>query len=601
MEKFIKNHYRKIIFCSLILLGILSILNAKNDSLIYDEDAHIPAGYSYLTQFDMRLNPEHPPLLKDLAALPLMFLHLNFDVNHQDFWNQNPNDAEWNAGKYFLFNAGNNPDRIIFYSRLPIIFLFLAFSLFVFKWADELAGLHAGLLAFILFAFDPNLLGHNHFVTTDLGIAVFVTLAFYYFIKFLKNPSWINVLTLGFFLTLVQLAKFSSILIFPIFCLSLIIYPLSLTDPKKLKSLAKYWGKFLTAFFISLVLVWIVYYFSTFNMPESKLPEIANYYFNKDNPQTIIVKKILFFLNGSDFFRPMAIYLFGIVRVFQRVAGGNVAYFFGEVSTQGFFSYFPIVFLIKEPIPTLLLIFSALGIGAYWIKSGRFFHHLSLREITAYIRTHITEITLLAFILLYVISSITGRLNIGIRHLFPIFPLIYILTAKAIFEFIKRLKNKRLERLAKVSIITLSGVLILMTVHAYPGYTSYFNELVGGPKNGYRYVTDSNADWGQDLKRLENFLEEHPEIENIHIDYFGLADLQYYIKTPFIPWWKERRPIEPGWYAISALFVQEGIYDSRLSDDQSYRWLKNKTPIYQVGTSILIYKITSPEAALINN
>jgi 4-amino-4-deoxy-L-arabinose transferase-like glycosyltransferase len=95
--------------------------------------------------------------------------------------------------------------------------LSLILGLFIFKWTRELAGIGAGLFALILYAFDPNILGHNHYVTTDLGIAAFVVFAFYYFLRFIKDPTWKNVFILGIFLSLVQLAKFSSILILPIF------------------------------------------------------------------------------------------------------------------------------------------------------------------------------------------------------------------------------------------------------------------------------------------------------------------------------------------------------------------------------------------------
>lgn len=629
MKKIFQNHYKKIIIFSLALTVFLSILNAKNDSMIYDEDAHIPAGYSYLKTFDMRLNPEHPPLLKDLAALPLLFLDLNFDTT-QDFWEQNANDAQWNAGKYFLFNASNNPEKIIFWSRLPIILIFIFLALFIFKWTWEISSLGAALLAFILFTFDPNILGHNHYVTTDLGIAAFITFVFYYFVKFLKDPSWKNIYWLAGFLALVQLTKFSSVLIFPVFGLILFFYSFSLlarhsqnnTFKFKLKTFGKYLGKFLVAFAISLIVVWIAYFLSTFNMPKEKLPEIVNHYFDKDNIQAIYAKKVLFTLNENAFFRPLAIYLFGIVRVFQRVAGGNVTYYFGQVSTEGFLSYFPVVFLLKTPLPTLIFIFSAIGIALY-----NFFHRFRknpenqkaslFSRFTAFVRTHVLESLMLLFIFVYFLTSITGRLNIGLRHLFPVFPFIFILTAKTIFAFIKKLHTRKQTRLAYGIVIALGSLLILNTLNAYPSYVSYFNFLAGGSKNGYHYVTDSNADWGQDLKRLKNWIEEYnhcalqadptkcsagkyPIVQNelitkIRVDYFGLADLNYYLGKYYEPWWGSRRPLETGYYAISTLFLQESIYDTRKSDIESYRWLKNKKPYYQVGTSLLIYKISNAD------
>ena len=633
MKSFFQRHYKKIIIFSLALTIVISVLNAKNDSLIYDEDAHIPAGYSYLKTFDMRLNPEHPPLLKDLSAFPLLFINPKFDTS-QDFWEQNPNDAQWNSGKSFLFESGNDPDQIIFWSRLPIILIFVLLAIFIFKWTWEISSLGAALLAFILFTFDPNILGHNHYVTTDLGIAAFITFVFYYFIKFIKDPNWKNVWLLGIFLALVQLTKFSSVLIFPVFGLILIIFALTKIAPHKKETTLKfrfsnlweYLWKFIVAFGISIIIIWIAYFFTTFNMPEEKLPQIVNHYFEKENVLSVNAKKVLFSLNENPVLRPMAIYLFGIIRVFQRVAGGNITYFIGQISTQGFFSYFPVVFLLKTPITTLILIFSAIALALY-----SFFKNLKedskinkiwslsyvSTRVSTFVRTRTIESLLFLFIFIYCFTSITGRLNIGLRHLFPIFPFIYILTAKTIFKFLKKIKFRIEKRLAYGIVIALAGILILETIAVYPNYTSYFNYLAGGPKNGYHYVTDSNADWGQDLKRLKNWIGEYnhcamqPEpqkcnsnkypidsknpITKIRVDYFGLADLNYYLGEYYEPWWASRRPIEEGYYAISTLFLQEGIYDTRKADHESYRWLKNKKPFYQVGTSILIYKIDSED------
>ena len=628
MHKFFQEKYKLIILLFLIVTVTISVICAAEDTMIYDEDAHIPAGYSYLKTFDMRLNPEHPPLIKDLAALPLLFFNPQptFDTS-KPFWNENANDAQWDAGKEFLFQSGNNPDKIIFWSRLPIILLFVILSLFIFKWTKELAGIGAGLLAFTLFLFDPNILGHNHFVTTDLGIAAFITFAFYYFIRFIKEPNWKNVFILGIFLTLVQLAKFSAVLIFPIFGLVLIVYPIvkkaraAKNDNLnfKLKNFGEYLGKFLVAFIISIIIIWIAYYFTTFNMPEEKLPEIVNHYFRLDDYslKTTYARQFIFALNQYDFLRPMAVYFFGIARVFQRVGGGNVTYFLGQVSTHGFYSYFPLVFLIKEPIASLALMLGALGITGLGIF--RITKRKTIQELVDYVRSRIAELSMLAFILLYVFTSIVGRLNIGFRHLFPIFPFIFILTSKVIFDFIKKIEHRRKKNIAYTVVIFITVVLISKTLLAYPFYLSYFNEFADGPKNGYHYVTDSNADWGQDLKRLKKFIDRYNwcpknsldsfckiydpqkgQIDKINLDYFGMVDLDYYLKDSYIPWWKSRRPIEPGWYGISTLFLQEGIYRKDFKDNESYRWLKNKKPFYQVGTSILIYYVTPQEANKIN-
>ena len=185
------------------------------------------------------------------------------------------------------------------------------------------------------------------------------------------------------------------------------------------------------------------------------------------------------------------------------------------------------------------------------------------------------------------------------------------------FQSLKKIKSHKEKLIAYGIVIFLAGILILETLLTYPNYVSYFNALAGGPKNGYRYVTDSNTDWGQDLKRLKNWIQEHnhcamqpnPQkcsdekypidpnqlITKIRVDYFGMADLNYYLGDYFEPWWRSKRPLEPGYYAISTLFLQESIFNLKEKDDASYRWLQNKKPYYQVGTSILIYKISKED------
>ncbi|MFA7209763.1 MAG: glycosyltransferase family 39 protein [Parcubacteria group bacterium] len=599
MKKILEKNHRLIIALILGFMAIVSVLNANNDSLIYDEDAHIPAGYSYLTQHDIRLNPEHPPLLKDLSALPLLFIKPNFDTT-QDFWTKDNADAsQWNAGKNFLFGSGNDPDRIIFLSRLPMILLSLLLGIFIFKWTRELAGITAGIFALVLYAFDPNILGHNHFVTTDLGIAAFVTFSLYYFLRFIKEPTGKNIFLAGLFLGLVQLVKFSSVLLFPVFGLLIVIYPLVKLHREKsqFKVLAGYIWKGLAVFGISLIVVWIGYFANAYAMPQTKLVEIMDHYMKPDDPRplTIHTREIIIGINKYPVFAPLADYVFGVARVFQRVGGGNVTYFMGEISSKGFLSYFPIVFIIKEPLPILFFLFFAASIGLFRIIKSSFTETKNiLRNLTHYLRVNVTEFAMLAFVFIYSATSITGRLNIGLRHLFPILPFIYILIATGIFRFIKQRHNQS-RRIFYLATSLLTLFLIIGTISAYPAYTSYFNPLAGGSNQGYRVVTDSNADWGQDLKRLEIFLTNHPEIGKIKVDYFGMVNLDYYLGSRYEKWWAAKRPIEPGWYAISALFLQEGIYDRTKKDDASYRWLENRTPDYQVGTSILIYHIDSQE------
>lgn len=608
MDKFLKKHYRWVILIIMTFFTVVSVINAKNDSATFDEVAHIPAGYSYITHHDTRLNPEHPPLLKDLIGIPLSFLNLNFDTNNQ-FWsgeglNRIWDDGQWEAGKYLLYGAGNDPQQILFWARLPIILISIVLGLFLFKWGKEIAGTLGGLLVLVLYAFDPNILGHNHYVTTDIGIAAFLTFAFYYFLKFIKNPNWKNVFLGGFFLGLVNLVKFSSLMAYPVLGLILLFYPLvkklshEKSENSKISLRAKvffeYFRKGIVALAISMIVVWIGYSLNTYKMPSEVINRQINFSFPKSDPNklSLYTNQVLTSLNSTEFTKPMAEYSLGVAMVFKRVAGGNGTYFLQNVSAQASRIYFPIVFLIKETIPLLALIVFALIVTLFNIfKSLK--SKEKLKKFSRFLQTGVTEYTLFAFIVLYSFMSITGNLNIGLRHLFPIIPFIYILATKKVFDFIKT-KHVLTKHQLHILLVGVVVWIVAIPVFAYPGYVSYFNESVGGSKNGFKYVTDSNTDWGQDLGRLKNFLDKNPHIDKIRVDYFGGGNPEFYLKDKYISWWDSKRPIEAGWYAISTNSLQTSIYDKRKDAENNYAWTKQYQPVAMIGNSILIFQVTVP-------
>lgn len=608
MEKFLKKHYVWVIVIIMAFFTTVSLLNAKNDSATFDEVAHIPAGYSYITQHDMRLNPEHPPLLKDLIGIPLSFLNLNFDTNNQ-FWsgdglNRIWDDGQWEAGKYLLYGAGNNPEQILFWARLPIILLSIVLGLFLFKWGKELTGTLGGLFVLMLYAFDPNILGHNHYVTTDIGIAAFLTFAFYYILKFVKNPSWKNILLAGLFLGLVNLTKFSSLMAYPILGLVILFYPLvkKLSHSKeenskillRVKTFFEYFGKGIIILTLSMMVVWAGYALNTYKMPKEVIDRQINFSFPTSDPNklSLYTNQVLTTINSSDLMRPMAEYSLGVAMVFKRVAGGNGTYFLQNVSSQASPIYFPFVFIIKETIPFIgLILFSITYTFVQIFKSMR--TKKAKVGFKKFLQASVVEYTLLAFIILYSFLSITGNLNIGLRHLFPIIPFIYLLVTKKVFDFI-RTKHWATKQQLYIILIVISIWITTSAVLAYPGYVSYFNEAAGGSKNGFRYVTDSNTDWGQDLGRLKDYINRDPNIDKIRVDYFGGGNPEYYLGDKYISWWDSKRPVEKGWYAISANALQTSIYNKEKNADNNYAWTEQYQPITMIENSILIYYIDVP-------
>ncbi len=634
------------------LLGIilaasffLTLYASFGDSAIMDELAHIPAGYGYVKYFDYRLNPEHPPLVKIFAALPLAFMDLNFPVDKPS-WKENVND-QWVAGTQFLYESGNDADKIINWARLGPIILTLLLSVLIYVWSRELLGGAWALLPAFLFAFSPTVLSHGHYATTDIGAALGVLLALYFFVKFLHSPSRKHLLFAGVAFGIAQLLKFSNVLLIPYFLFLMAIFYLAsvrrdwreTTPGKYLRRFGiralRYFRSVFVIFAIGLAVIYAVYFVTTVNYPLEKqvadtkliLTSFANRpdvnrescdpYSGVDLKRRVrCLAEINILMAGNKILRPLAEYTLGVLMVLQRTAGGNMAYFLGEVSSVGRWNYFPVVFLLKEPIPSLLLIAAAalftLGGFVKKIKGGG----LRIKTFFDYLGTNFAEFSMAGFVVFYWLYSINGNLNIGVRHLLPTLPLIYILAASGIKKwifaaplnpFLKGLAAKisnLTAALFKLSLKLLFVFLLLVwyaaeTLFAYPNFLSYFNEFGGGVSGGYRYVTDSNYDWGQDLKRLKDWADKNG-VEKIAIDYFGGGNPKYYLgeeKAQY--WWSARgNPKEEGisWLAISANNLQNAKgktakgYERKTVDE--YRWLENPyEPFFRAGASIFVYKL----------
>jgi hypothetical protein len=300
--------------------------------------------------------------------------------------------------------------------------------------------------------------------------------------------------------------------------------------------------------------------------------------------------------NQNSITRSLGTYVFGVMYVKNRVDSGNGAYFMQEVSSNAFPLYFPVAFLTKQTL--IHLFFYIFVITSFFVliyqksnknKTKKISENLiSMRKYTL---KNFVEISLIAFIIFYFYISVKGNLNIGFRHLFPIMPFIYLITARVCVNIYGKLVVKKEIIAIRYVFLALIALMICETIWTFPYYISYFNETVGGPKNGYKIMTDSNADWGQDLKRMEQYLEKHPEIDKIRLHYFGGDRPKNRLGGKFIEWWDSKRPIESGYYAISANHLQGSIYDLTKNDDDSYRWTLNYKPIDQIGTSILIFKV----------
>jgi len=571
----------------LFILFWTALLSMANDSLTFDELAHIPAGYSYLSQQDYRVNPEHPPLIKDLSAVPLLFLNLNFPDNSQNWLQEASAPAWWvqfDLGTELIYQSGNDPQKIIFWARLPMILLLVFLGWFIFKWARKLGGNWAGIGALALFSFCPNLIAHGRLVTTDLGAALGAIIATYFWLKFLKNPSWLNVLFAGIFFGLAMLIKFSLVLLIPFFGVLAIIYPL-LSNKNRIINLKNYLIKAVLAGIIGTVMiVYPVYCLHTLNYPaDQQLRDTAA---DLAPNQIIPLKNLVIWMSDKPIIRPLGQFARGLLMATQRTAFGNTTYFMGKISADAWWYYFPVIYFLKTPLAFHIILWLVLLYLVFSFKKWR-------QKPKELIKNNFTIFALLLFLFIYWLTAIAGNLNIGIRHLMPTIPFVYLLAVLGLKKVLNLSQSKKIWQL-------MIGVLfiwyIVSSLSAFPYYLPYYNEVAGKTENGYLWAVDSNYDWGQDFYSLLAFIEKN-DIQKIHLDYFGGENPEYWLKDKYIKLNPKEIIIgqEPkGWIAVSLNQFMGGVAKPAKNFDQQvdyYAWLKDETPIARAGYSILIYNL----------
>lgn len=576
---------------------LLAVTSVWDDAFIVDEIPHVGAGYSYIAKGDMRLNPEHPPLAKDLAGIALSFLELNdqtaFETN---FWKEDLN-GQWEFGRRLIYNSGNDAELITHTAKIPMLAFFVASAILIFYLANRLYGSRAGLIALTLFSFSPTVLTHARFVTTDVPALFGALFATYFFLRYLQTPHRKNFWLAAVMFGLALLTKFSTFLLAPYFVLLALVYGWVHADRQKFFHAMRYFLNTILIFVVGfVVMVWPVYYFHTWHYPPERQ------YRDTQNLMQSFGKRFLadpvVWASNKPVLRAAAQYGLGLLMVTQRSAGGNTTFFLGEVSRFGWRSYFPIVYFIKEPLAWWGLVIMALLAMMTQVKSLKF----KVKSVENWIKKYFIELAMLLWLAVYWATSIQSTLNIGVRHLLPVYPFTIILVTGQIFRVTEKLKNGGYKKLLTSFYVLLTVLLswyILENIKIYPYYLTYFNQVAGGPSQGYKYVVDSNLDWGQDLKRLSQWLDKN-NISEIELDYFGWADPLYYLgeRYEYLTSTKYTdaqdfiaRNYTNGWLAVSGTFLQgsQGSHDQYKS--VNYLWLQNYIPIAVIGNSIFVYHI----------
>ena len=569
-----------------LILGILAFGSSAGDSLTVDESPHIAAGYSYVVEGDYRLNPEHPPLPKLLSGISIW---VGARLNNQDIsfpnnisaWTDKVN-AQWDMGYAFLFNSGNDANNIIWWARLPTILVsLLGLTYIIYSVFYHTKNKSIALISGFLYAFSTNVIAHGRLVTTDLIASLSFLLVIDIWSRYLKAPSSKNIVYLILAIAFAFLSKFSTILLLPLLVLTGFGY-----------IIIKYWrdkiiltkSLHLIRDFIIIglgvfVLINLVYFVAMRNMSVGTQLQLVRESFPQDNQVSEITKQTLSSIIQFPGLQYFGQYLLGQAMVVQRVGGGNTTFLLGQFTNQSFVEYFPLTYLLKENLVIILSLFSIILSSIFIIPVKLQSKNISW-QVSMLNNWYLINITIM--ILIYWFISIRGNLNLGIRHILPAVILTYIVIAFGIVKILIPLRFTRV--LLSVFLITY----VLSTILSYPNYISNLN-ILAGQDQGYQIFTDSNLDWGQDLKRLNNWTKKQ-NIDTLYIDYFGTADAQYYLpNTKIIPVKSTDGP-QIGYTAISATMLQDSFYQKQNNPGyQEYWWLAWRSPDYIIGNSILIY------------
>ena len=513
---------------ALVFLSVYLVRDhTRDDSLSADEPVHILSGWLEVSGRNAIVNIEHPPVAKMLAGLALHSLSMPPAPANV------PMGARFTEfGHAFLFQNSVSPDAIAAAARAPFLGVLALLLLMMFGGAAVRYGPAAALFALALVALDPNFVAHAGVVHTDVGAALGFLAAVLAAEAARRRPTAIRLAAASLALGLALATKFSAILLLPILLLQSLIAARRETRPGRAAGLAIL--RFAGISAGALLVVLAIYAPLTARMdPEQQRGVIHEMVAGRGAPRLSAAIESL-----VQFSRPLAHYLGGLASVIRQSAvGGGVNYLFGRTSVHGFPLYFFVAFAVKSTI-------------AFLVVTAVVLLSFSRRP-----RVYADEARLFLLpVAVLFLSSIGSAYNIGIRHMLPVYPFLALCGAAVFARAASSEPARRRVGLAAAALTVLPLLSAGELLRIHPHELSYFNVLAGGPEGGRRILSDSNVDWGLDLKRLARELARR-RAESPTIVYFGGDDVLF---RTGVPDFAADPRIRPGLVAISAFHLAVG-------------------------------------------
>ncbi|MFN7939234.1 MAG: glycosyltransferase family 39 protein [Bryobacteraceae bacterium] len=534
-----------------VLIGVLAFVQVRSirlETQTFDEGFDLAAGYSYWKTGDFRINREHPPLGKLINALPLLVLNPSLPLDHPS-WAQEDNVV---FGEQFLYFNRVPADTLLFAGRMMSILTTLIAAFCFALWMRRRFGDTAALIGLTFLCFDPNLIAHGRYVTSDIFVAVFFFFASVTWVRYLEAPSWKMLILAGALTGCALTSKVSALYLLPVFFVLYLLRPGRFSFWHMVGSMAGLVG--------TAVLVVIAVY-----APEVDRLAPATHRYLRGHRQTRMIHEVIerksplsevLVFAGRKLKVQNHSFLVACNMVAVHNATGHPAYVLGKVTQHGAWYYFPVAFAVKTPTAVLLALLGLLAVG---------------------VRRRRPPILWIALVMIpagYFAFSMAGNINIGLRHILPVYLFLYAMLGAVMASWRKWVVG------------ALLVLLMAESLAIHPHYLAFFNWVSGGPGNGPRYLVDSNIDWGQDVVKLRDWMAEQ-KIPRVYLHYFGRTDLTTY-GLPFD--WLPRSADGKEWddvdgYAAVSVTPLMGVY----TPWEELRRVRERPLVAKVGYSIYVF------------
>lgn len=491
---------------------IVSTCHIFND--VIDEPYHIGAGVGMFEARRHAFGIQHPPLPRLVGALPLVWSGVGDDVARNTREVQ-PDLTAFEVGHRVLMHSDLPYWSVLTRARAAMLVFPIIAVLYVYLLGRYVCGPWVGCAAAVMFSTDPTLLGHASWVTTDVAACAGYLAATYHGIRMLARPTRGRAIAAGVALGLAIACKFSC---------ALVVVALAVLALVRFRHLSRLLLPTVFALVTAFFTLWTTYFFDVGR------------------------------LDGAIV--PMPSFFLGLRELIHHNAMGHFSYFNGQLSERGSWLYFPAAIALKSPMATLVGL--VLALVTFALRAPR--------------RT-LRMLCIIVPALVFLAASMYSQINIGIRHVLPVIPFIYLFIAA-------QLVRRRL-----VLMIVLALVMYVETLALHPDYLAFFNRLAGGPRGGERFLLDSNLDWGQDQHRLRQWLDANARGCVVTARVFGNPRLYEWPPGEFtlLP---EGSPPQ-GLFAVSKNYLYD-VYPN----PRSMSPLRRMTPVARIGYSIEVYDLT---------